>query len=115
MTSQPDPAAAVWDAEYAAGRYASEQPVAFTSDILAAARRRGVRARASAGSEPGAQDGGGLVDRGPCGAGFPERVEQHEVVDHAVEPHGRHGDPGRAELGGVRLSLIAQHVCLVHA
>jgi SAM-dependent methyltransferase len=38
MTSPTDPAAAAWDAEYAAGRYAREQPVAFTSDILAAAR-----------------------------------------------------------------------------
>lgn len=38
MTSPADPAAAAWDAEYAAGRYAREQPVAFTSDILAAAR-----------------------------------------------------------------------------
>ena len=41
MTSQPDPAAAAWDAEYAAGRYAGEQPVAFTGDILAAARQAG--------------------------------------------------------------------------
>jgi SAM-dependent methyltransferase len=39
MTSQPDPAAVAWDAEYAAGRYAREQPVAFTRDILAAARQ----------------------------------------------------------------------------
>jgi SAM-dependent methyltransferase len=39
MTSQSDPAATAWDAEYAAGRYASEQPVAFTGDILAAARQ----------------------------------------------------------------------------
>ena len=38
MTSGSDPASA-WDAEYAAGRYASDQPVAFTSDILAAARQ----------------------------------------------------------------------------
>jgi hypothetical protein len=42
MSSQSDPAAAAWDAEYAAGRYASEQPVAFTGDILAAARRAGI-------------------------------------------------------------------------
>jgi SAM-dependent methyltransferase len=41
MTSESDPVAAAWDAEYAAGRYADEQPVAFTSDILAAARRAG--------------------------------------------------------------------------
>jgi SAM-dependent methyltransferase len=41
MTSGSDPAAA-WDAQYAAGRYASDQPVAFTSDILAAARQAGV-------------------------------------------------------------------------
>lgn len=38
---QPDPAAAAWDAEYAAGRYAGEEPVAFTSDILTVARRTG--------------------------------------------------------------------------
>ena len=39
---QPDPAAAAWDAEYAAGRYAGEEPVAFTSDILTVARRTGL-------------------------------------------------------------------------
>jgi len=39
MTGEPGPAAAAWDAEYAAGRYATEPPVAFTRDILAAARR----------------------------------------------------------------------------
>jgi SAM-dependent methyltransferase len=37
--SEPGRAAASWDAEYAAGRYAGEAPVAFTQDILAAARR----------------------------------------------------------------------------
>jgi SAM-dependent methyltransferase len=41
MTGESDPAAVAWDAEYAAGRYASELPVAFTSDILAAARQAG--------------------------------------------------------------------------
>jgi len=41
MTREPDPVAAAWDAEYAAGRYTDEQPVAFTSDILAAARPAG--------------------------------------------------------------------------
>jgi hypothetical protein len=40
MTSEPDPAAA-WDAEYAAGRYASGQPVPFTCDIVSAARQAG--------------------------------------------------------------------------
>jgi Methyltransferase domain len=38
-TSEPSPAAASWDAEYAAGRYAGEPPVAFTGDILSAARQ----------------------------------------------------------------------------
>jgi len=42
MSGGSDPAAA-WDAEYAAGRYASDEPVAFTSDILGAARHAGVR------------------------------------------------------------------------
>jgi SAM-dependent methyltransferase len=42
MTGDSGPAAAAWDAEYAAGRYASEPPVAFTRDILAAARRAGL-------------------------------------------------------------------------
>jgi SAM-dependent methyltransferase len=41
MAGEPHPVAAAWDAEYAAGRYADEQPVAFTSDILAAARQAG--------------------------------------------------------------------------
>jgi hypothetical protein len=34
--------AAAWDAEYNAGRYRDESPVAFTGDILAAARQAGV-------------------------------------------------------------------------
>ena len=42
MTSESSPAAAAWDAEYAAGRYAGEPPVAFTRDILAAAHQAGV-------------------------------------------------------------------------
>jgi len=43
MTGEPFPAAAAaWDAEYAAGRYAGEPPVAFTRDILAAARQAGL-------------------------------------------------------------------------
>jgi SAM-dependent methyltransferase len=41
MTADPRPAAA-WDAEYRAGRYQDEPPVAFTHDILGAARRAGV-------------------------------------------------------------------------
>jgi SAM-dependent methyltransferase len=41
VTGGSDPAAA-WDAEYAAGRYATDQPVAFISDILAAACQAGV-------------------------------------------------------------------------
>ena len=40
VTSEPDPAAA-WDAEYAVGRYAGEQPVPFTRDIVSAARKAG--------------------------------------------------------------------------
>jgi SAM-dependent methyltransferase len=41
MTEQ-DRAAAAWDAEYRAGRYRSAPPVAFTGDILAAARASGL-------------------------------------------------------------------------
>ncbi len=44
MTTGPDPApaaAAAWDAEFA-GRYGGEPPVAFTADILAAARQAGL-------------------------------------------------------------------------
>jgi SAM-dependent methyltransferase len=41
VASQPG-AAAAWDAEYAAGRYSCEPPVAFTGDILAAARQAGL-------------------------------------------------------------------------
>jgi hypothetical protein len=41
VTSDHTPAAA-WDAEYNAGRYRDEPPVAFTRDILAAARQDGV-------------------------------------------------------------------------
>jgi len=35
--------AAAWDAEYAAGRYAGDPPVAFVRDIVDAARERGLR------------------------------------------------------------------------
>jgi hypothetical protein len=35
--------AASWDAEYAAGRYASAAPVGFVTDVLAAARQHGLR------------------------------------------------------------------------
>lgn len=41
MTSDRSTAAA-WDAEYGAGRYRDEPPVAFVQDILAAARRTGL-------------------------------------------------------------------------
>jgi SAM-dependent methyltransferase len=37
-----DLAAAAWDAEYAAGRYAGEPPVGFVADIIAAARSHGL-------------------------------------------------------------------------
>jgi hypothetical protein len=47
---------------------------------------------ASAGSEPGAQESGGLVDGGSRGAGLAERIEEHEVVDGAVVAHGCNGD-----------------------
>jgi SAM-dependent methyltransferase len=39
--SEPSPAAC-WDAEYRAGRYSNEPPVAFAHDIAAAARQAGV-------------------------------------------------------------------------
>ncbi len=42
MTSDHDSAFASWDAEYAAGRYVGEPPVAFTRDILAAAGQAAV-------------------------------------------------------------------------
>jgi hypothetical protein len=43
MTGEPFPSvAAAWDAEYAAGRYVGEPPVAFARDILAAARQAGL-------------------------------------------------------------------------
>ena len=35
--------AAAWDAEYRSGRYASEPPLGFVDDIVAAARQRGLR------------------------------------------------------------------------
>jgi hypothetical protein len=39
---ETDAAAAAWDAEYGAGRYRGEPPVAFAEDILAAARVSGL-------------------------------------------------------------------------
>jgi hypothetical protein len=39
---QTDGVAAAWDAEYGAGRYRGEPPVALTEDILAAARAFGL-------------------------------------------------------------------------
>ncbi len=38
---EPSPAAC-WDAEYRAGRYSNEPPVAFAQDVVAAARQAGV-------------------------------------------------------------------------
>jgi SAM-dependent methyltransferase len=42
MNPTPDHQAASWDKEYAGGRYRDEPPVAFVTDILAAARRAGL-------------------------------------------------------------------------
>lgn len=44
MTTGPDPspAAAAWDAKYAADRYVGDPPAAFTADILTAARQAGL-------------------------------------------------------------------------
>jgi SAM-dependent methyltransferase len=42
LTSEANAAGAAWDAEYAAGRYAGDPPVAFIGDILAAARQAGL-------------------------------------------------------------------------
>src|ERR1700684_3664809 len=39
---ETDGVAAAWDAEYGAGRYRGEPPVAFTEDILGAARVSGL-------------------------------------------------------------------------
>jgi hypothetical protein len=72
-------------------------------------------AGASAGSEHGAQEGGGLVYGGSRGAGFAERIEQHEVVDDAVVADSCDGDAGGAELGRVRFAPVAQRVSLVDA
>jgi len=52
--------------------------------FVAAFELEHLSAGASAGSEPGAQEGGGLIYGGSRGAGFAERIEQHEVVDDAV-------------------------------
>ena len=61
MTSEPSPTEA-WDAEYAAGRYASEPPVPFTRDILAAARQAGLSTLIVPLRRPSAT-GSGLVTR----------------------------------------------------
>jgi SAM-dependent methyltransferase len=42
VSPSPDHQAASWDKEYAGGRYRDEPPVAFVTDILAAARRAGL-------------------------------------------------------------------------
>jgi hypothetical protein len=42
VTPPINPVAASWDREYAEGRYSSEPPLAFTEDILAAARALGL-------------------------------------------------------------------------
>jgi hypothetical protein len=52
--------AASWDAEYAAGRYASAAPVGFVTDVLAAARQHGLRR----GLYIGCGNGRNLVPRG---------------------------------------------------
>src|SRR5205823_2965275 len=53
------------------------------------------------------------IYRGPSGFGVTKRVEPHEIVDRAVEPHGRGGDTGVTELVGVRLTLVAEYVVLI--
>jgi hypothetical protein len=39
-----------------------------------------------------------------------EWVQYHEVVDDPAVPGGGDGHAGGAQLGGVRLALVAQHV-----
>jgi tetratricopeptide (TPR) repeat protein len=46
----------------------------------------------SAGSEPGTQEHGGLVDGGAGGAGLAERIDHHEVVHGAVVANSRDRD-----------------------
>ena len=63
----------------------------------------------SGAQEVAAKGGGGLR-----GVGVAQRVDHHEVVDDALEPDGGHRDPSLAELGGVGLALVAQHIGLAH-
>ena len=101
MTSESDPAAAAWDAEYAAGRYASEQPVAFTGDILAAARQ----ARAAGGLYIGCGNGRNylpLVARGLDLTGLD--ISASAIAQLAARAPGRrdrlvHGDLGALPAG----------------
>jgi hypothetical protein len=57
-----------WDAEYAAGRYDDELPVAFVNDIIVAAKRIGV----DHGVYIGCGNGRSYVPPDRCGAG-PDR------------------------------------------
>ena len=56
----------------------------------------------------------GLLDGGGRGLRPPEGVEHHEVVDDGVVTHGRDRDAGLEQTPGVGLSLVAEHVVLVH-
>src|ERR1700722_13763397 len=57
--------------------------------------------------------GHGEADRRSRRFGVTKCVETHEVVDGAVEAHGRRRDAGIAELVRVRLALVAEYVVFV--
>ena len=54
----------------------------------------------------------GLGDGGFGRVGLPKRVEHDEVVDDALVAGRGDGDAGGAEVVGVGLALVAQHVGL---
>ena len=64
-------------------------------------------------SERLAEERGGLGDRGARRPGLAECIEQHEVVAGPVVANGRDRDARQAELGRVRLTLVAEHVGLI--
>jgi hypothetical protein len=122
--SEPGRAAASWDAEYAAGRYAGEAPVAFTRDILAAARR----ATVSSGLYTGCGNGrnylplvaGGLdltgLDISP--AAITQLAARAPGRRACGRPAARHRSPASGPSGkrsGARIPEFASRLALSHA
>src|SRR5580700_9677034 len=74
--------------------------------------RRGIAGRPLLVPQGGAEKLPALGGGGLGGVSVAQGVEHDEVVDSAVIAHRGDRDPGGAQVGGVGLALVAQHVGL---